>query len=130
MAVLTVYLSDVKFYDEETGESLTESRPIMCESDYESKGNYRHLRHGQQPEGTPVVKEPVLEPYWAAGFSFNRGHFVVNVPYDQYLPMIFQGEEINMGLRGFTYGYDYYASAYSVCFHIYAIGENAKRRNK
>ena len=27
---------------------------------------------------------------WGAGFSFSRGHFVVNVPYDQYLPLIFQ----------------------------------------
>eukprot|EP00957_Ditylum_brightwellii_P138749 10576520-Ditylum_brightwellii.AAC.1 len=103
-----VYLSDVSSCDEETGDSLTESFPIMCESGYESCRNFRHLCHGQQPEGTPVVKEPILEPYRAAD--------------DQYLPMTFQGEEINMGLHGFTCGYDYYASAHSVCFHIYTIG--------
>jgi hypothetical protein len=45
---------------------------------------------------------PTIEPFWAAGFSFGRGHFVVNVPYDQHLPWIFQGEEISIGLRGFS----------------------------
>jgi hypothetical protein len=33
---------------------------------------------------------------------FGRGHFVVNVPYDQHLPWIFQGEKISIGLRGFS----------------------------
>jgi hypothetical protein len=77
-----------------------------------------------------VKGTPQLEPYWAAGFSFGRGHFVMQVPYDAYLPMIFQGEEINIGLRGFTYGYDFYAPEFSVCFHMYASGKNAKKRNR
>ena len=55
---------------------------------------------------------------------------MVNIPYDQYLPMIFLGEEMSIGLRGFTYGYDMYANEKSICFHSYAIGENAKKRNK
>ena len=54
----------------------------------------------------------------------------MQVPYDQFLPMVFQGEEINIGMRGFTYGYDYYTMEHSVCFHMYAIRENkAKRKN-
>jgi Glycosyltransferase (GlcNAc) len=44
--------------------------------------------------------------------------------------MVFQGEEISIGLRGFTYGYDYYAAERSVCFHMYAIKENEERRKK
>lgn len=44
--------------------------------------------------------------------------------------MVFQGEEISIGLRGFTYGYDYYAAERSVCFHMYAIGVNAEKRSK
>lgn len=71
-----------------------------------------------------------MEPFWAAGFSFARAHFVIQIPYDQYLPMVFQGEEISMGLRGFTYGYDYYAAERSVCFHMYAIKENKEKRQK
>lgn len=104
MAVLSTYLSGVEGHiNEETGERLSKSRPIMCDSDFEGAGEYKHLRHGQQPEGVPYIHDtPMLNPYWAAGFSFGRGHFVVNVPYDQHLPWIFQGEEISIGLRGFS----------------------------
>jgi hypothetical protein len=131
MAVLTAYLSDViGSIDPITGKSNRDSRPIMCNTDYEGSGLNKHLRHGQQPEGVPQIHVPMLEPYWAAGFSFSRGHFVVQVPYDQYLPMIFQGEEISLGVRGFTYGYDYYTAEHSVCFHMYAVGENEAKRHK
>jgi [Skp1-protein]-hydroxyproline N-acetylglucosaminyltransferase len=132
MAVMTTYLSDIiGSIDPTTHENRHPARPIMCKTDYESQGALRHLRHGQQPEGPPgIIGEPTLHPFWAAGFSFARGHFVVQVPYDQYLPMVFQGEEISIGLRGFTYGYDYYTAERSVAFHIYAIGENKERRKK
>ena len=70
----------------------------MCNSDYEGDPPVRYLRHGQQPEGESPIKDmPQLQPYWAAGFSFSRGHFKVQVPYDAYQPMVFQGEEINIG---------------------------------
>jgi len=132
MAVLTAYLSDVNDHlDVESGERLVDTRPIMCKSDYEGFGKKKHLRHGQQPEGPAGIKgEPTVEPFWAAGFSFARGHFVVNVPYDQYLPMIFQGEEISLGLRGFTYGYDYYTPEKSICFHYYAKNDTSGKRKK
>ena len=70
----------------------------------------------------------MLHPFWAAGFSFARGHFVIQVPYDQHLPMVFQGEEISIGLRAFTHGYDFYAIERGVCFHMYAMAENLERR--
>jgi hypothetical protein len=44
--------------------------------------------------------------------------------------MVFQGEEIFQGLRGFTYGYDYYTAEISVAFHMYAIKENMEKRKK
>lgn len=37
---------------------------------------------------------------------------------------------MSIGIRGFTIGYDFYAPERSVCFHHYAIGKNAKARNK
>ena len=102
MAVQTTYLTDiVDSIDEETGKSLRKTRPIMCNTDYEGGAQGKHLRHMSQPERIPsITGMPQLEPYWAAGFSFSRGHFIVNVPYDQYQPMIFQGEEMSMGIRG------------------------------
>ena len=101
----------------------------MCNTHYEDGGQGMHLRHLSQPEDVPTIKgAPQLEPYWAAGFSFARGHYVVNVPYDLYTPMIFQGEEMSIGIRGFTYGYDHYAPERSICFHSYAIGDHADAR--
>jgi hypothetical protein len=52
------------------------------------------------------------------------------VPYDYLQPMIFQGEEMSIGIRGFTVGYDFYAPERSVCFHHYATGANAAKRNR
>eukprot|EP00565_Helicotheca_tamesis_P003537 CAMPEP_0185734394 /NCGR_PEP_ID=MMETSP1171-20130828/22360_1 /TAXON_ID=374046 /ORGANISM="Helicotheca tamensis, Strain CCMP826" /LENGTH=559 /DNA_ID=CAMNT_0028404381 /DNA_START=36 /DNA_END=1716 /DNA_ORIENTATION=+ len=130
MAVLSTYLTDiVGSIDERTGESRRKTRPIMCNTDYEGGPQGMHLRHLSQPEGIPTIHgTPQLQPYWAAGFSFSRGHFVVNVPYDFYQPMIFQGEEMSIGIRGFTIGYDYYAPERSVCFHTYAEGPNKNKR--
>lgn len=123
MTVLTTYLTDiVGSIDPKTGKSLRNTRPIMCNTDYEGGPQGMHLRHMSQPEREPPrdLIMPQLSPWWAAGFSFSRGHFVVNVPYDFYQPMIFQGEEMSIGIRGFTIGYDYYAPMRSVCFHHYA----------
>jgi len=58
--------------------------------------------------------------------SFSRGHFLVRVPYDCCLPLLFQGEEISIGIRGWTHGYDPYAPHTSVIFHEYAV--NSRRR--
>ena len=131
MAVLTSYLTDVQGSIDPEGHSKRITRPIMCNTDYEGEGEEAHLRHLSQPEFEPAIHgSPQLEPYWAAGYSFSRGHFVVNVPYDLYQPMIFQGEEMSIGIRAFTIGYDFYAPERSVCFHHYAVGKNAKKRNK
>lgn len=129
MAVLTSYLSDVQGSLDGLGDSTRHTRPIMCNSAFEGLMPARYLRHGSQPEDVPAIREmPQLEPFWAAGFSFSRGHFIVQVPYDGYQPMVFQGEEIGIGLRGFTHGYDFYAPKDSVVFHEYAV--KSKRRSK
>lgn len=131
MAVLSTYLTDITGSIDANGDSRRHTRPIMCNTDYEQGQNSRYLRHLSQPEAQPTISgQPQLQPYWAAGFSFSRGHFVVNNPYDFYQPMIFQGEEMSIGIRGFTIGYDYYAPERSVCFHHYAEGKNKRARNK
>merc|ERR1712157_479759 len=123
MAVLSLYPADMEYINEKTGKVTGVTSTSMCDSDFEetddSVNPIRYLRHGTQDtvEGSD---KPMIHPFWGAGFSFARGHFVVNVPYDQYLPMVFQGEEINIGIRGFTYGYDYYRPAHHLCFHRYS----------
>ena len=124
-------MTDIEGSISANGDSLRHTRPIMCNTDYEDGQKNRYLRHGSQPEAVPTIHGvPQLEPYWAAGYSFSRGHFVVNVPYDFYQPMIFQGEEMSIGIRGFTIGYDFYAPERSVCFHHYAEGKNKRKRDK
>ena len=131
MAVLSTYLTDIVGSISANGDSLRNTRPIMCNTDYEDGQNNRYLRHGSQPEAVPTIKgSPMLQPYWAAGYSFSRGHFVVTVPYDFYQPMIFQGEEMSIGIRGWSIGYDFYAPERSVCFHHYAEGKNKRKRDK
>ena len=129
MAVLTSYLSDVQGSFTPEGDSTRNTRPIQCNSDYEGAMPARYLRHGAQPEAPPVILDmPQMQPFWAAGFSFSRGHFKIRVPYDAYQPMVFQGEEIAIGIRGFTYGYDFYAPKDSVVFHEYAVNSNRRKK--
>ena len=103
MAVLSTYVSEVVgHYDFDSGRRSTDTRPIMCATDYDIdyyNSHLAYLMHGQQPEGLASVKgEPTLHPLWAAGFSFARGHFAVQVPYDQYLPMVFQGKFVYVSI--------------------------------
>lgn len=80
MAVLSTYLTDVQGSIDEKGNSKRNTRPIMCNTYYEGGGQGMHLRHGSQPEREPYIQGvPQLQPWWAAGYSFSRGHFIVNV---------------------------------------------------
>ena len=109
-AVLSTYLTDVQGSLTPEGRSRRNTRPIMCNSHFEGSGATSHLRHLSQPEEKAVLQDtPMLQPFWAAGMSFSRGHFVTRVPYDCCLPMLFQGEEISIGIRAWTFGYDLYA---------------------
>jgi len=131
MAVLSSYLTDIQGSIDSKGDSTRNTRPIMCNSDFEGMMPQRYLRHGSQPEDvSPIHDMPQLQPFWAAGFSFSRGHFKLRVPYDAYQPMVFQGEEISCGIRGFTYGYDFYAPMASVVFHEYAERSNRRKKVK
>ncbi|KAL3910759.1 MAG: hypothetical protein SGILL_007565, partial [Bacillariaceae sp.] len=112
MAVISTYMNDItNSIDPDTHESLRTSRAMMCSLEYEWKGDPKeHIRFNIQPTNKPkILDSPMLHPFFAAGFAFARGHFVVQVPYDQYLPFVFQGEEILQAVRSFTYGYDMYA---------------------
>lgn len=121
MAVLSTYLSDFVGAMDNHGNSLRHERPIMCNSYWKEWNQMYHIHHSTQPESAPAIHGmPQLHPWWAAGFSFARGHFTVNVPYDYYQPMVFSGEEMSIAIRGWTVGYDYYTPEHSVCFHHYA----------
>jgi len=56
---------------------------------------------------------------WGAGLSFEKCHADLNVPYDPYLPGIFDGEELSRGFRFFTHGYDTYTPDKVLVTHDY-----------
>lgn len=58
-------------------------------------------------------------PYASAGFLFGYGIFLHEVPFDPYLPYLFQGEEILLATRLFTNGWDLYNLSQPVCTHNY-----------
>lgn len=126
MAVLSTYLLDLNgALTPDTHESTKTSRALLCNVYWEGPV----LKNGQQAARPVAIKgTPTIHPFWAAGFSFARGHFLAQVPYDGYLPMVFQGEEISMAVRAFTFGYDFYAPERNVCFHMYALSKNRQRR--
>jgi hypothetical protein len=141
-AVLSTYLKDVTGCCDEHGDSIVTTSPVMCDFAFSGDGvprfktafdidvaktiekwpaKYTGPRKGE--DGTVM---PLLHPFWAAGMSFSRGHFVVRVPYDPHTPMMFQGEESMMTVRAWTNGYDTYTPSASVVFHPY----NRKERPK
>ena len=65
--------------------------------------------------------------FFAAGFSFQKGHRLLNVPYDPYAAYLFDGEEMSMALRMFTHGYDFYAPDRDIAYHLYSPNANKIR---
>ena len=60
MAVMSTYLTDIVGSIDKNGDSLRDTRPIMCNTDYEQGQNNRYLRHGSQPEAEPTIRELML----------------------------------------------------------------------
>ena len=56
---------------------------------------------------------------------FYVSNYVCTVEYLYFL--LLQGEEISIGIRGFTYGYDFYAPRDSVVFHEYASKSDRRK---
>ena len=76
------------------------------------------------PEGMPTLTSRLLigsflerGSFLAAGFIFTQGTFVTEVGNDP--RVFFEGEEITLSLRAFTWGYDVYHPAYPVLWHHY-----------
>lgn len=123
MAVITTYLSDAMKNDRDTADVL-EARPerfTLCHASFEGVMPNRrlmHLRQNQLEQTQPSQrKPPQLQPYWSSEMSFARGHFILNVPYDNNICGVDeQDEEISMAIRAFTHGYDFYTPIKSVIF--------------
>lgn len=63
---------------------------------------------------------------WGAGLSFSKCHAERKVPYDPYLPHIFDGEEYSRALRFWTWGYDIYTPHRTYVVHNYKKSQVSK----
>jgi hypothetical protein len=70
---------------------------------------------------------PVRVAFFAAGFSFSRGHRIQRVPYDFYTPYLFDGEETSMGVRAWSWGYDLYHPDADIISHLYIASKSKLR---
>ncbi|WP_431923508.1 GlcNAc-transferase family protein [Micromonospora wenchangensis] len=91
--------------------------------------------HGWTHDGLPRFRHvpipgwqraggPVRARFVAAGFLFAPGSFVGEVPYDERI--YYQGEEINLATRAFTWGYDLFHPVEVLAWHHYGREDQAR----
>jgi Glycosyltransferase (GlcNAc) len=66
-----------------------------------------------------VQKVPCPAPFIGAGLVFAHASFLAVAPFDPYVPWVFMGEEIQFGLRLYTWGYDIYSPTRNKISHYY-----------
>lgn len=108
-AVLSTYVADIVQND-----SNPSNVPQLCM--VEMSNTWRNwgtkfCEHLVRPKLTNVA--------WGAGLSFSKCHAELNVPYDPFLPYVFNGEELSRGIRFFTNGYDMYTPDQVLVTHDY-----------
>nr|CCA15104.1 putative [Albugo laibachii Nc14] len=141
-AILTAYppeyylSADSKAHPHEcsTDQSISPSTEptILCASHFDDTGMLRQAgRVIHRPHDRPI---PSL--FWAAGFSFSSASVIEEAPYDPFLQFLFFGEEVAMGSRLWTCGWDFFAPTKSVVYHRWSRAyrpvfqvENAQSRS-
>ena len=90
MAVLSTYLTDIAdSIDPVTHASLRKERNMMCDIQYDGLGKQSRLILKVPFKSVPPKDlDVMLHPFWSAGFSFARGHFVVQVRISE-IPRVF-----------------------------------------
>ena len=110
--VLTHYPPDHSQYkDVKKGDVATHT----CSSHFEN--NFHIISEARQIN--TKNKELYATPYVSAGFLFAPAEFLFDVPFDPYLPHLFQGEEVLLSSRLWTNGWDLYNLSEAVATHFY-----------
>jgi len=74
----------------------------------------------------PATSFPTEGKFVGACFLFARYNFLLEIPFDPYLPYLFQGEEPLLAMRLFTRGWKIYHPTHSVCMHYYVRSSDPK----
>jgi len=110
-------------FQEGSGTTVRESpgaRLCYCETRVEDPNPIIRINtgvsyHGGEPRPTQI-------PYIAAGFFFATAEFLVDIPFDPFMPWCFMGEEIALSSRAWTHGWDIYAPRKNLIAHQYRPG--------
>lgn len=62
---------------------------------------------------------PTQMPFVGAGFFFAAAQFLVDIPFDPFLPWLFMGEEVALSVRAWTQGWNMYAPRSNLIGHQY-----------
>jgi hypothetical protein len=115
-AVLSTYVQGIQDLDKNINGHYEISH--LCEILW-----HEQIRN-QQAKALRRMTAPKLTTTWGAGYSFSKCHAMRAVPYDPYLPQVFDGEEFSMYARYFTHGYDVYTPSRSCIGHDYNGANN------
>ena len=74
----------------------------------------------------PRTEKPVISRFASCNFFFVHSQFIIDVPWDPYLPFLFQGEEPLIGMRALSKGWTMYHPTFAVCRHYYTRNKEPK----
>jgi len=72
------------------------------------------------------ITYPKETKYISAGFLFAPYEFLIEIPFDPYLPYLFQGEEPTIAMRLYTRGWKMYNPTHCVANHYYDRKDSPK----
>lgn len=96
------------------------ARLCYCETKVEDPNPIVRINTGRSYNGSEP--RPTQIPFIAAGFFFTRAEFLVDIPFDPFIPWCFMGEEIALSMRAWTHGWDIYAPRKNLIAHQYRPG--------
>jgi len=96
------------------------SRLCRCETILRDPNPIVRMQTGKGYDGHEP--RPTQIPFIAAGFFFAHAEFLVDVPFDPYMPWLFMGEEVALSMRAWTHGWDIYAPRKNLIAHQYRPG--------
>ena len=105
------------------GNTVRESsgaRLCFCETKVEDPNPIVRINTGSGYRGDEP--RPTQIPFIAAGFFFTSAEFLVDIPFDPFIPWCFMGEEIALSMRAWTHGWTIYAPRKNLIAHQYRPG--------
>jgi [Skp1-protein]-hydroxyproline N-acetylglucosaminyltransferase len=116
-AVLSMYPPGFQTFGEYEGGT---GGPRLCTCTFsDSLVEHQIIRINTGGRCTGHEPRPTQIAFIAAGFFFARAEFLMDVPFDPFLPWCFMGEEIALSMRAWTAGWNIYAPRINLIAHQY-----------